>query len=86
MKKKFDIEFNDCGSIVVFNLLTAKARDWVAENVTTEPWQWNGNCTFSVEHGYATDLASKMLEKGFTLNGLELKETVSVWIARHSQN
>ena len=67
MRQSFDFEIKNCSSIVLFNLLTAGARDWVAENVSTEPWQWMGTSTLSIEHRYATQLASTMVEEGFNL-------------------
>ncbi len=62
-----DVEMSNCGSVALFDLLTVRARDWVAENVNTDPWQWRGTCTFAVEYRYARYLATKMVEEGLNL-------------------
>ncbi len=62
-----DVEMINCGSAVQFYLFTDRAREWVAENVNTNPWQWRGNCTFVVEYGYGSNLATKMVKEGLNL-------------------
>ncbi len=38
--KHFDI-FDD-GSVVLITPISEEAREWVAENMALEPWQWLG--------------------------------------------
>lgn len=37
-----DFEVSDWGTIVLVTPLTDEARQWVDDNVYTEPWQWMG--------------------------------------------
>jgi hypothetical protein len=53
-------------SVFTFNLLTARAKKWIEENVQTEPHQWFGT-TLVVEHRYAWGLAEGMLDEGLVL-------------------
>ena len=50
----------------VFTLtpLSKEARNWLKENVASEPWQWLGN-SLVIEHRYIADVVSAMLEQGF---------------------
>ena len=55
-------EVSDRGASVVGIVpLTAKAREWVKENVYAEPWQWLGD-TLCVDHRYADDLLTGIEE------------------------
>jgi len=42
-----------------------QARQWIDENVQTEPWQWLGN-NLAVDHHFIQDLAYGMQEAGLT--------------------
>jgi len=44
---------------------TAPARQWIDENVHTEPWQWLGQ-NLAVDHHFIEDLAYGMAEAGLT--------------------
>lgn len=44
---------------------TDKAREWIEENVGTEPWQWLGDA-LAVDHRYIEDLELGMLDAGLT--------------------
>jgi hypothetical protein len=37
-----DVNVENHGSIVTFNLLNDSAKNWIKDNVKTEPWQWIG--------------------------------------------
>ena len=53
MKIDTDFVVDDYGSIVGITPITPAARDWLDENVESEPWQWLG-CTLNV--GAATPM------------------------------
>jgi len=59
-----DFNINDGGSIVSITPLTAQAREWVHENVHTEPWQWMGP-TLHVDTRMAQDLIDGINGEGF---------------------
>ncbi len=61
-----DIEIRNEGSVVMFAVLTQAARDWVAEHIYLEDWQWLGNA-FAVEPRYADDLESGMSGDGLVV-------------------
>lgn len=46
-------------------LKTDAARDWIEENVSSEPWQWMGD-TLVVDHHYIEDLELGMVDAGLT--------------------
>ena len=46
-------------------LKTEGAREWVEENVQTEPWQWQGQ-TLVVDHHFIEDLELGMVDAGLT--------------------
>ena len=58
-----DFEVADCGTVVLVTPLTAKAKQWVDENVYTEPWQWLGGgfaCEPRLAEGLLEDAANTM--------------------------
>lgn len=61
-----DIDINDQGSIVMFTPRTDAGREWMDENVESEPWQWMGP-SLCVDHRPAQDLVEGMQEAGLTL-------------------
>ena len=54
------------GTVFLFNSLTARAQEWVDDNVVSEPWQWLGR-TLVVEARYASGLAQAMQDAGLVL-------------------
>ncbi len=45
--------------------LTETAKDWISDNVQTEPWQWlRGN--LAIDHHYIEDLVDGMIKAGLT--------------------
>lgn len=56
----------NAGTVFTFYPLTAKAKEWIDENVHSELWQWFGN-VFVVEHRYAWSLAQGMKDDGLLL-------------------
>jgi hypothetical protein len=61
-----DVLVANQGSVFVFNPLTARAKEWIEENVQSEDWQWFGT-TLVVEHRYAWGLAQGMQDAGLVL-------------------
>ncbi len=44
-----DVLIRNEGTVFLFCPLTDRAKDWLEDNVESEPWQWFGNA-FVVEH------------------------------------
>ena len=61
-----DVQVTGEGTIFLFDLRTEKAREWVAENVEAEAYQWFGH-VLVVEHRFAWGLAQGMLDAGLVL-------------------
>jgi hypothetical protein len=53
------------GTVVLFNSLTARAKEWIGDNVQPDD-QWFGT-TLVVEHRYAWGLAEGMKDAGLVL-------------------
>lgn len=53
----------------VFGLepITEEAKQWIKDNVETEPYQWLGN-VLVVEHRYIADIVAGMIEDGLITN------------------
>lgn len=62
--KNADFNINDGSSIVSITPLTARAREWMDENVHTESWQWMGP-TLAVDARMAQDLIDGIGNEGF---------------------
>ena len=58
-----DIIVENHGSVFTFEPQSDTAREWVADNVQLEGWQWTGPA-FTVDHRFAYDLAQGMLNDG----------------------
>ena len=54
------------GTVFLFCPLTPCAKQWIEENVSTEPWQWFGNALV-VEQRYAWGLGQGMKDAGLQL-------------------
>ncbi len=61
-----DVLVHNEGTIFLFNPLTARAKEWIEENVQTEAYQWFGS-TLVVEHRYSWGLAQGMVDEGLVL-------------------
>ena len=64
---KPDVEFLNHGSIIMVVPLSPCAKEWVAENVALESWQWLGG-GFACEPRMAGDLAQGMCDAGLTVS------------------
>lgn len=59
-----DFTMANHGTLVTFVLLTERAREWVEENVSIEPYIWFGSYSFACEYRYASNLLQGMLDAG----------------------
>jgi hypothetical protein len=62
MKKKTNFLVTDEGTVVLITPVSDRARQWVDENLSIEPWQWLGD-GFGVEHRYANDIIEAISEE-----------------------
>lgn len=63
---QIDVYVENHGTIFMFTPMTPMAREWVAEKVALEPWQWMG-ASFAVDHRYALPLATEMVTQGLVV-------------------
>lgn len=61
-----DVLVRNEGTVFMFCPVTPVAKQWIAENVESESWQWFGN-TLVVEHRYAWGLGQGMRDAGLVL-------------------
>jgi hypothetical protein len=54
------------GSLVGFTVRTNEAREWFADNVASDGWQWMGS-TIWIDHRYAPAIADGISEAGLTV-------------------
>jgi hypothetical protein len=66
MNEEVDVRIENHGSIFMFQLLSEEAREWVAEFVASEDWQWFGD-GLCVEPRMARDLVDGMIADGLTV-------------------
>lgn len=60
-----DFTVIDYGTLVVFDLRTDAAREWVGENVQDPGCQWLGTTMFAADHRPAQDLVNAIQAEGF---------------------
>jgi hypothetical protein len=53
---KADIQIDATGSLYYLTPMNEKGWNWIAENVESESWQWQG-LSLAVDHRYAEDIA-----------------------------
>jgi hypothetical protein len=61
-----DFSISDQGSIFLIRPLNEAARQWLDENVVSEPWQWVQGA-LCVETRFARDLIIEIEEAGFEI-------------------
>ena len=61
-----DFSISDQGSIFLIRPLNEAARQWLDENVVSEPWQWVQGA-LCVEACFARDLVIEIEEAGFEI-------------------
>jgi hypothetical protein len=57
------MQFDNQGSICTFTPVDAKEKKWVEDNLSIEPWQWQGG-SLVVDHRMAHDIVDFMQEQG----------------------
>lgn len=62
-----EAEHTHGSGIVLFRLYSAAAREWVAENLHTESWQWLSPSTFAVDWRYAEPIMAMMDDAGLVV-------------------
>lgn len=53
------------GTIATLDVLTAAARQWLAENIDIEPWQWLGKRRIGIDPSIAQEVREALTEAGF---------------------
>ena len=61
-----DFQIADHGTIISIRPLNEAARQWLDENVVSEPWQWVQGA-LCVETRFARDLVVEIEEAGFEI-------------------
>ena len=61
--KSADVEVRNSGSVIMVAPVTKAAKDWVAQHLSLEGWQWLGNA-FAVDPHYINDLIDGMAGDG----------------------
>ncbi len=61
-----DVYISNNGSVFSFQPVTQAGKDWIEENVQTEPWQWLGN-TLAIESRFAGELTDGMISAGLEI-------------------
>ena len=62
-----DFQIADHGMIILIRPLTEAARQWLDENVVSEPWQWVQGA-LCVETRVARDLIIEIEQAGFEIS------------------
>jgi hypothetical protein len=62
-----DFQIVDQGTIFLIRPLNQAARQWLTENVVSEPWQWVDDA-LCVEARFARDLIIEIEEAGFEIS------------------
>lgn len=62
-----DVTICDQGTVVLFQLDTDVAREFIAESVELKSWQCIGDHGFAVDHRFARNLIAGMQDDGLTV-------------------
>ena len=62
-----DFQIADHGTVISIRPLNDAARQWLAQNVVSEPWQWVQGA-LCVEARFARDLVLEIEEAGFEIS------------------
>ncbi|HET9318118.1 MAG TPA: hypothetical protein VFO27_00035 [Bryobacteraceae bacterium] len=65
-EQSVDISVQGGGSVFLFVPESEAGRQFLAEAVNAEPWQWLGQA-LAVDHHYAGDLAEACMRHGLTV-------------------
>ena len=61
-----DFQITDQGSIFLIRPLNEAARQWLDENVVSEPWQWVQGA-LCVDARFARELVAEITDAGFEI-------------------
>ena len=64
-----DFVVTNMGTTILIRPVTAAAREWIDENVETEPWQWLGGA-LGVDHRPGWNLVDILEDSGQFLVGI----------------
>ena len=53
------------GTVATLDVLSETARQWLAENLELEPWQWLGKRRIGIDPSIAEDVREALTEAGF---------------------
>lgn len=67
MEGNTDIQVDASGGVFYVTPISPEGREWIDENVQSEPWQWTG-ASLAVDHGYAADIVLGMRADGLTVS------------------
>lgn len=68
-KATADILISDEGSLYLFTWASEPGREFLRQEVTSEPWQWLGD-NLAVDHRVGVGLAEYARDNGLTLGNL----------------
>lgn len=60
---KMDTLVDDCGSVVLITPASKAAKEWVAQHLSLEGWQWAG-AAFCVEQRFVSPIVQGMKSDG----------------------
>lgn len=58
-RPKYDVLFEDHGTIALLTPQTDAGREWIETRLDTEPWQWLGR-SLTIESRYAIEIMEGM--------------------------
>ena len=67
MANEIDVRVSGSGTMYLVTPLTEAAKEWVAEHVQLESWQWLGS-GFGVEWRYVENLVEGMEDAGLSVS------------------
>ena len=67
LENTVDVATDGCGSITMLTPLTKAGRDWMAEHLETESWQWMG-LSLAIEPRCAEAIIVGMYADGLVLS------------------
>jgi hypothetical protein len=65
-EQRADFHLYRKGRLVEFRAISPAAKEWIEENVASEPWQHLG-CALWVESEFVSDLIDALSREGFTV-------------------
>ena len=60
---QLDVNLDDQGNVFLFTPISRIAKEWVAQHLSLEGWQWMGN-SFGIEHRFVGPIVNGMQADG----------------------